>query len=250
MKKYFDPNNYTFNEGSRNGVYIIHGFTNSTYEVKELALYLSKKGFYTVANNLPGHGTTIEDCNRCKYTDWLESVEQGVAEVASRCDNVYIIGISMGSVLALQAASIFPVKAAIFASTVLDFKEHIGVNYLIPLVYRFYPYRPKKKSFTKKNLEFFGYDYWPTAALNEMRKMANNTRKILHEVTCPALVIHSRADLLSPQSNISLVYDNINSNYKEKFIVEKSGHNLFAEGPNQDIIFQKVSEFLLKFPEK
>ena len=41
MKKYFDPNNYTFNESSRNGVYIIHGFTNSTYEVKELALYLS-----------------------------------------------------------------------------------------------------------------------------------------------------------------------------------------------------------------
>ena len=83
-----------------------------------------------------------------------------------------------------------------------------------------------------------------------MRKMANNTRKILHEVTCPALVIHSRVDLLSPQTNISLVYDNINSNYKEKFIVEKSGHNLFAGGPNQDIIFQKVSEFLLKFPEK
>ena len=126
MKKYFDPNNYAFNKESRNGVYIIHGFTNTTYEIKELALYLSKKGFYTVANNLPGHGTTIEECNRCKYTDWLESVEQGVADMASRCDNVYIIGISMGSVLALQAASIFPVNAAVFASTALDFKDYIG----------------------------------------------------------------------------------------------------------------------------
>ena len=46
------------------------------------------------------------------------------------------------------------------------------------------------------------------------------------------------------------MYDKITSNYKEKFIVEESGHNLFAGGPNQDIIFQKVSEFLLKFPEK
>lgn len=250
MKTCFDPNNYSFNEKSRDGVYIIHGFTNTTYEIKELAVYLSKQGFYTVANNLPGHGTTIEDCNRCKYTDWLESVEQGIAEITSRCDNVYIIGISMGSVLALQAASIFPVNAAVFASTALEFKDYIGVNLLIPLVYRFYPYRPKIKTVAIKDVEFFGYDYWPTSAVNEMRKMAKKTRKILHEVTCPALVIHSRKDLLSPQSNISLVYDNISSNYKEKFIVEKAGHNLFAENPNQDIIFQKISGFLQQFQEK
>ena len=124
------------------------------------------------------------------------------------------------------------------------------VNFLIPILYRFYPYREKKETYTQKNLEFFGYDYWPTAAVNEMRKMANKTKKILNEVTCPSLVIHSRADLLSPQSNISLVYDNITSKYKEKLILEKSGHNLFAENPNQNTIFQKVSEFLQKFPEK
>ena len=97
----FDVNNYQFNRGSRNGVYIIHGFTNSTYEVKELALYLSKQGYYTRADNLPGHGTTPEDCNRCRYSDWIEFVEQGVAEMTSHCDNTFVIGISMGSVLAL-----------------------------------------------------------------------------------------------------------------------------------------------------
>ena len=94
----FDVNNYQFNKESRNGVYIIHGFTNTTYEVKELAIYLSKQGFYTRADNLPGHGTTPEDCNRCRYSDWIEFVEQGVAEMISHCDNIFVIGISMGSV--------------------------------------------------------------------------------------------------------------------------------------------------------
>ena len=69
---YFDTKNYKFNTKSKNGIYIIHGFTNSTYETKELAEYLGKEGFYTQAINLPGHGTTPEDCNRVKFIDWIE----------------------------------------------------------------------------------------------------------------------------------------------------------------------------------
>ena len=57
----FDENNYEFNLESKNGIYLIHGFTNTTYETKKLAQYLSKQGYRTVANNLPGHGTTIEE---------------------------------------------------------------------------------------------------------------------------------------------------------------------------------------------
>ena len=149
----FDPNNYQFNTESRNGVYIIHGFTNTTYEVKELAIYLSKQGFYTRADNLPGHGTTPEDCNRCRYSDWIEFVEQGIAEMASQCDNIYVIGISMGSVLALQASSIFPFNAAVFASTVLEFKDKFDVRILTPLFHRIHPYTSKEKIYSKKYME-------------------------------------------------------------------------------------------------
>ena len=37
----FDENNYEFNTDSKNGVYLIHGFTNTTYETKDLAQYLA-----------------------------------------------------------------------------------------------------------------------------------------------------------------------------------------------------------------
>ena len=39
----FDDDNYEFNTNSKNGVYLIHGFTNTTYEIKKLAQYLSEK---------------------------------------------------------------------------------------------------------------------------------------------------------------------------------------------------------------
>ena len=43
----FDTNNYEFNKNSSVGVYLIHGFSNTTYEIKELAEFLANNGFHT-----------------------------------------------------------------------------------------------------------------------------------------------------------------------------------------------------------
>ena len=67
----------------------------------------------------------------------------------SRCDNVYIIGISMGSVLALHLSALFPINAGVFASTVLQFKDEFGVRILTPLLHRLIPIRIKNKSYSK-----------------------------------------------------------------------------------------------------
>ena len=107
----FDEKNYVFNKNSENGIYLIHGFTNTTYEVKKMAEYLSKKGYHTIANNLPGHGTTIEECNRVKYQDWLDAIEHDIAELSSKCKKIHIIGSSMGGVLGLHLATKFPINS-------------------------------------------------------------------------------------------------------------------------------------------
>ncbi len=248
--EFFDTKNYEFNTESKDGIYIIHGFTNTTYETRDLAKYLGKQGLYTKAINLPGHGTTPEDCNRTKFTDWIEFTEQGVAEMSSRCDNVYVIGISMGSDLALHLSSVFPLNAAVFASTVLEFKDYLGPRILTPLFHRIVPFREKKLSYPKAvrdKLNYFGYKVWPMSAVNEMRKLTNKVKRELHKIKCPALIIHSTKDILSLQSNISIVYDNISSEIKEKFIVNQANHNLFTKSPDQELIFKKINSYFSQF---
>ena len=248
--EYFDTKNYEFNTESKDGIYIIHGFTNTTYETRDLAKYLGEQGFYTKAINLPGHGTTPEDCNRVKFTDWIEFTEHGVADMSARCDNVYVIGISMGSDLALHLSSIFPLNAAVFASTVLQFKEYFSTRILAPLFHKIVPFREKKLSYPKAirdKYDYLGYKVWPISAVNEMRKLTNIVKKELPKIKCPALVIHSTKDLLSLQSNISLVYDNISSEIKEKFIVSQANHNLFTNSSDQELIFQKINSYFSQF---
>ena len=249
---YLDSKQYEFNKASNDGVYIIHGFTNSTFETRALAEYLGDQGFYTNAINLPGHGTTPQDCNRFRYTDWIQYTEQGIAEMSSKCDNTYVVGVSMGSDLALHLSATFPLTAAVFASTVLEFKDYIGPRILTPLLHKLIPFRQKELIYEKnirKDLDFYGYDVWPLSAVNEMRKLTNFVTKELHKIKCPALIAHSKIDTLSPQSNIRLVYNNISSKIKEKLILDRAKHNLFLDSPDQKLIFKKIASFFQTYRE-
>ena len=239
----FDTNNYEFNKNSSLGVYIIHGFSNTTYEVKQLAEFLGKNGFHTIANNLPGHGTTPEECNRIKYTDWINHVKQDIAELSSKSEKIYVIGCSMGAVLSLYIASIFPVNGLVVAGTVLKFKNPFEVNILVPLFGRFIKMSKKKN---KNKTMFYGYTHYPLLALLQFKKLIKKVLRKIKKITCPTLIIHSKNDGMSIEENVSIVKKTIQSKDKEILIIKKAHHNLFDENPDQELIFNEVLNFLKK----
>ena len=243
--EYFDTNNYEYNRGCKRGVYLIHGFTSSTYELVDLAIFLSKNNFYVKLDNLPGHGTTIDDCNDTKYEKWISHVEEGVADVASHCEEVHVIGISMGAVLGLHIATVFPLKSLVSAAVVFQFKNEFNVRVLVPLLNWIIKKKTKLSQYKDgKKFKFFGYTEYPMKALNQMRKLTNFVKPNLPKVKCPTYLVHTKADLTSVMDNYHIVNNSISSIEKKTLIVEKSIHNLFAEGPEQDIIFKGVLEFL------
>ena len=55
--------------------------------MKQLAEFLGINGYHTVAKNLPGHGTTIEECNRVQYTHWVEHIKKDIARLLTKQNN-------------------------------------------------------------------------------------------------------------------------------------------------------------------
>ena len=249
--KRFDEKNYEFNTQSKNGVYLIHGFTNTTYETKNLAQYLADKGYRTVTNNLPGHGTTIEECNRVKYVDWLDSVEQGVATLASECDKIHVIGSSMGGVLGLHIASKFPINSLTAAAPVLQFKSEFKTRILVPLFNNIIPMVSKSSQYQNgANMDFYGYTHYPNKALNQFRKLTNIVRKNLVKVKCPTLLMHSKSDQTCMMKNYNIVNENISSPIKEKLILDNISHAMFMDNHDIDeynLIYRTITEFIGKF---
>tara|TARA_B100000029_G_scaffold19186_1_gene19252 strand:- start:37 stop:795 length:759 start_codon:yes stop_codon:yes gene_type:complete len=246
----FDKNNYEFNSESTIGIYLIHGFSSSTYELKILAEFLSKKNYHVVLNNLPGHGTTVEDCNQSEYTDWLDFSKIELAKLCSQSNQTFIIGVSMGAVIGLYLSTLFPINGLIIGGTVLKFKLWWNTNVLNTLFCRFIKMRKKELILPKekrKKTSFYGYDYYPLIALNEFRKMNKVVIKRLNKVKSPILIIHSKNDQVSIKENVELIDQSIQSTEKKILVVKKAHHSVFDTNLDLDEIFNEVNLFIKNY---
>lgn len=250
ITQFFDSNNYTFNDNSTLGIYLIHGFSSTTYEVKNLAEFLSTFDYHVRANNLPGHGTSIDDCNTTKYDEWISFVEKDIAEMYTKCNKVIVMGVSMGALLALNLATVFPLDGIVLGGCLLEFKNEFNVRVMVRLFNKIKPKVPKQTQFKDKNskhIHFYGYNQYPLIALNEMRQLVDTVSKKLDKITCQTLLIHSKDDKTALFKNHSLLKNSmINANI-DCLVLENAGHHIFdPDKYNQNIIFKKITKFSKK----
>ncbi len=245
----FDENNYLFNPNAKNGVYLIHGFSSTTYEVKKLAQHLANQGYYVQADNLPGHATSIEDCNLTTHSEWLNFMEQKIATMYTTCDKVIVMGVSMGGVIALHLGTIFPLDGVVAAGTLFKFKNEFNVRILVRFLHRFKTQIPKRKTFDPEalkiiNHDFYGYTHYPLIALNEMRKMVDKVRNKIHKISSPVLLIHSKIDKTALFENYELIKNLLTTPDLSTLILNKTGHHVFDPiASDREEIFSKISQF-------
>ena len=243
--KLFDTNNYEYNKSSKIGIMLIHGFTNTTYELTKVIDFLSSKNFHVCAYNLPGHGTSVQECNDSKYQEWLTFTEEKFAELSSSCDHVFICGISMGALLAMNIATLFPVTGLISVAPVLEFNKPFKIHFLNRLLCSIVQSRPKKYEVNKGEKIYYGYNKWPLVALNELRKLSNHIYKnVLTNIECPTLLIHSKDDQTSVFNNYTIAKRYIPSDDLSSLIVERSHHNIFDCDDEKELIHQTILDFI------
>ena len=241
-KKYFQnpdlPGSDFVLPGNEIGVLLLHGFTATTVEVRELAFYLNKKGFTISAPLLPGHGTTYQDLNECKFSDWINRAEQAYLDLYHKKKIVIVGGESMGAVLSLALSQKYPeIKALLLYSTAL----HIKTICYAQLLSLFIDKIKKKKS--DDGLPWQGYTVYPLRALAEFRKLQQFTSKRLHLINQPTLICQGNLDRTIDAENANKIYSNISSKIKELHFFEKSSHVMIMD-KEKKLIFDTTYEFL------
>ena len=79
------------------GVLLLHGFTGNPSSMRGPGRRCpSSAGFSIELPLLPGHGTVVEDLIPTTFTDWLDEAEAAYQRLAARCEQVLIVGLSMG----------------------------------------------------------------------------------------------------------------------------------------------------------
>ncbi|MCH8328337.1 MAG: alpha/beta fold hydrolase [Candidatus Marinimicrobia bacterium] len=227
------------------GVYLIHGFTGSTYEFQGLATYLADAGYRVQARLLAGHGTTVEECNLVSAQDWLTETEFHFTEMLLDCDTVFAVGLSMGAGLALHLGGLFPVAGVVAMSTVLGINP-VKRPWLLPLAAPFVTSIQKASVYHGKNPaghRYYGYDSYPVKGTREMIRLNRLIRGKLSEMNSPLLMMHSKADITADFRNAQIVFDAVGSTDKQLATFEKSGH-ILPDGSEKEAVWETLLAFI------
>ena len=212
-------------DGGPVGAVLCHGLTGMPGSLLEWGSALADAGLTVRIPRLPGHGTTWKDANKTSWQDWYTELERSFDAVRGRCEQVFVMGLSMGGTVALRLAEqrgadiagVVVVNPSLF-TTRKDAK-------LLPLVRWFVPsFPPVGNDVKKPGVVEPAYDRLPVKAAYQLALLWKLTNADLERVTQPLLVFTSRDDHVVEPANSDRLMADAATTDKRQVILEDSFH--------------------------
>jgi carboxylesterase len=231
---------------------LIHGFTGTPKEMRWMGEFLNQQGYTCLGIRLAGHATDPEDMIRSRWTDWAASVEDGYQLLRGMTDNIFLVGLSMGGILALlMSTRLAPrVKGVVAMSTPSRLPTDYPI-WFIQLISHIMRFRPKSKEppgsgwFDKAVYkDHVAYPKNPVRSSAELKKLILEMRAALPKVNVPVLLMHSKDERYILPDNAEDIYAGlVNASDKTKLYITGSGHVLPRDA-SRDQVFQTALDFI------
>lgn len=230
------------------GCLLIHGYTGTPFEMREMGEYLSACGFSTIGVRLFGHATVKEDLYRVRWQDWVSSVEDGYQVLRGVASQIFLIGLSMGALLAIKLCSYFAVRGLVLISTPYytpDPRLKRIAPYL-PLIRLFYRSHAKSGSHwddPQAGATHIEYDGYPVRGVQELGTVIGQAVSLLPEVQIPTLLVHSLQDQSVSFDHAPLVLNALGTSQKRLKVLSRSAHNVPRDS-EKHLLFEECAAFI------
>jgi carboxylesterase len=224
--------------GDARGVLCLHGMTGTPFEIRPVGEALGRVGCSVEGPLLAGHGGTLRDLAVTQWPDWLASAERAMDDLYRRVGDrpIAIVGFSMGGLLALRLAHLYPQRIAalviIAAPLRLRPLQTRGVRALgwLPIDFRSLPFAciPKLKGSDISDPEMRDANpslrAFPLSAVTSLFQLMDQVRGDLPSVRAPTLVIHGRHDHTVPMEDSLELTGSLGSEVIERLWLDRSFH--------------------------
>lgn len=224
----------------RKAVLIIHGFAGGTYDQERLANYLERHAKLDVYSfTLPGHEKRT--FKTAKYQEWIKASEEMIDSlIKDGYRSIYLIGHSMGGVIATYLSSKYPqVKKLVLAAPAFNYlvvegesstmdKFKSGINMVIN--------NDRDEVFTR-------FLKLPITSFSEFTKLVDKYKDSYKDVNVPTLILQGDKDTLVPVKSSMDLYQNLPVKEKNLVILKGYTHDIFREKDDKALI--EVEKFLL-----
>jgi carboxylesterase len=186
---------------------------------------LAAAGLSVLCPRLPGHGTRWQELNLTLWQDWYAEIERAFDDLSGRCDEVFVMGLSMGGTLALRLAE---QRADSVAGLVLVNPSVTSLNKaakLLPVLKWVVPsVKGVGDDIKKEGVTELAYKRTPLKAAASLGQLWKIVRADLPLVTAPLLIYRSIDDHVVEPVSTETVLTGVASTDKEERLLRHSYH--------------------------
>lgn len=228
-------------EGDSTGCLLVHGFTSTPMDVRPLSKHLHSLGFTCREALLPGHGTNPEDMAKYGWRDWLGAVELELSQLKIKCSQVWVLGFSMGGILALLTAARNETAGLVTVSApVWPRPQRAKYAFFLQYVQKYAQLgKPGKNRFPS-----WRYEQVAVKNVADLMALIRVGKRAISKVAVPALVVQAREDRTIQPRSAQYIYDNLGSCQKE--IYYSRGEHMLLVGEQSQEICRRIGEFILR----
>lgn len=236
-------------EGSPNGVLLLHGFGDTPQTLGLLARHLSASGYDVCAPLLPGHGRNVPAFLASRRSDWLVCARSEYARMRKSHETVSIAGLSMGGALAaILAAENDDVASLVLISPYLAMPASHRIASALHWVWG--PIAGPRRSSNPRSIldpaereKNLGYGVYSGRLLYELWRLAAQARRSLAGITAPTLLLQSRADPRIAPAVAEAAIAHIGAREKRLVWAEGGGHIITVDY-GRDRVFEEVESWI------
>lgn len=247
------------------GCLMLHGFLGAPTSSRPMAEYLAARGISFHCPLLPGHGEYPNKLYGMTRQDWLDEAEEALITTRATCDEVFLMGHSMGASLGADLAVRYgQIKGMIMLAPAYAVPDkRILVLALLRYVKPWFNPLRFSRLRTLVNQRLIEFDPTidlddpevqarlpemsrvPTGAIDEMRKTLDLGRKRWSQLDVRALIMQGGDDFAVDPENTKKLFDLLPTADKKLLFLESAGHELMRPfDPAHKTVWQTAFEFI------
>ena len=219
--------------GGHRGVLLLHGFAGTPPELRRLGEHLARNGYRCRGPALAGHASTPEALEATTRRDWTRSAQQELDALATECDEVMVVGQSMGGTIALHLAATDLRVAAVATLAAPIWLSGIATR-AIPIARRLMRWHRPGDDVDLYDLEaideLYSHGLRPMRAIHEFTSLLREVREELVAVRAPVLVLHGGRDrTIAPANAAEIEGRLVCSRAVRRRSFPRSGHGMSVD---------------------
>lgn len=231
------------NGRSRAGVLLMHGYMAAPMEMREVGKSVCEQGYHCHGVRIEGHGTAPRNLSDTSWEEWLLSVQAAFIRMKCQHERVYLVGFSMGGLLALMKASELGRAAdgVVAINPALRLKDGraglSGAALLWNGVLQNLRIEAGKLEYVENepaNPEI-NYTRNYVRGVHQLGLLISQCERALPGVSCPLLVLQARRDPVVDSAGVEIIKRKVSSDSASYVSLKADSHMVVTDEHRHDV---------------